>query len=115
MGGHYSTRSAQVSRVINEDLSVGDLVAAYQTDDKEVVGLCRVVKLDGPQGDIKIHLEPVFEAVTPLRLHEAKAGTSLETAVAVKSRYMLTEMTRTEASDLFRLLGAPTSLHPKRY
>jgi hypothetical protein len=113
-GGHYSTRSPQVARAITEDLSVGDLVAAYQTDDKEVVVICRVVKLDGQSEDIKIYLEPIFEAATPLRLHEAKQGTPLETAPAVKSRVMLTEMSRTEAGELMRLLGAPASLLPRR-
>ena len=107
-GGHYSSASPVVWRLLSEDVSVGDVVLAYQSDSQEVVGFCVVDDLTGPNDNVELQLRPV-ERIAPLKIHKAKKGTPLEGSAALKSRYMLSELTAAEMGDICSLTGADRS------
>lgn len=107
-GGHYSSTSPVVWRMLSEDVSVGDVVVAYQTDTQEVVGFCVVNDLTGPNNNLELQLRPL-ERFPPIKIHKAKRGTPLEGSAALKSRYMLSELTAAEVRDLCSLTGADRS------
>lgn len=46
-GGHYSTRSPRVWRLLDEEVAQGDIVLAYQTDDEAIIGSCVITSLKG--------------------------------------------------------------------
>lgn len=106
-GGSYSTESPEVLKRLDEDMSVGDVIVSYQTDDREVVGFCRVTKMTGPVGGRKIWLTPVERLDPPFRIHEYKRGTPLENAPAVNGPVMLRQLQRSEMHALVSLAGAP--------
>ena len=107
-GGHYSSTSPVVWRLLSEDVSVGDIVVAYQSDTQEVVGFCRVDALTGPNDDLELRLRPV-ERIAPVKIHKVKKGTPLEGSAALKSRYMLTELNTAEMRDICTLTSADRS------
>ncbi len=106
-GGHYSTSSAEVALALNERVAVGDVVAAFQTNEHVVVGFCRIEKITGLEDDKKLWLRPIEYLDPPLALHEAKKGTILENSSAVNGPVMLRELERPEMEELVRLAGAP--------
>ncbi len=106
-GGHYSTGSAEVALALNGRVGVGDVVAAFQTNEHVVVGFCRIDKITGPDGSKKLWLRPIEYLDPPLALHEAKKGTILEDSNAVNGPVMLRELERAEMEELVRLAGAP--------
>lgn len=106
-GGHYATRSTQTRAVLDNDVSVGDVVVAYQTDDQAVVGFCVITKIAGPAGDRKLFLKPVERLSAPFKIHEQKAGTSLASSWAVRGPVMLAELSQENVEDILALTGAP--------
>src|SRR4051794_6760476 len=92
-GGHYATRSPQVGARLDSDLAPGDVIVAYQTDDRQVVGFCVLTKITGPPGDRKLYLKPIERLSPPFAIHERKAGTSLATSWAVRGPVMIAELT----------------------
>ncbi|MFF1391979.1 hypothetical protein [Rhodococcus erythropolis] len=106
-GGDYSTQSAEVSKYLTEDVAVGDVVVAYQTNDRVVVGFCAVTKLTGKTGARKLYLQPIHRLAQPFRLHDNKVGTVLESSVAVNGPVMLRELNANEMKALVKLSGAP--------
>ncbi len=106
-GGHHSTRSAEVAKVLNDVVSVGDVVVAYQTDAKAVVGYLRLVRIDGPRDARRLFLQPIHRIDPPFPIHEHKAGTSLADSTAVSGSVMLRELSEQEIQDLVRLSGTP--------
>lgn len=108
-GGTYSTTSFESKRLVREEVSAGDVVAAYQTDLKSVAGFCLVTRMTGPVGQQarKIWLTPIERRAAPFRIHEHKAGTPLATSLAVNGPVMLRELERAEMEALVRLSGAP--------
>jgi hypothetical protein len=109
-GGHHSTRSAEVAKTLNDGVSVGDVVVAYQTDAKTVVGYLRLVRIEGPRDERRLFLEPIHRIDPPFPIHEHKAGTSLAESTAVSGSVMLRELSEQEMQDLVRLSGAPESV-----
>lgn len=115
-GGDYSTRSMEVHNYLEVDLRAGDVIAAYQTDDKAVVGFCVITRMTGnatgqvdvqkPDGRM-IWLRPIERVAPPLLVHRVKHGTSLEQSPAVNGPVMLRELTSPEMADLVALAGAP--------
>lgn len=105
-GGHHSTRSAEVAKTLNDVVSVGDVVVAYQTDAKVVVGYLRLVRIDGPRDARRLFLQPIHRIEPPFPIHEHKAGTSLAESPAVSGSVMLRELSEQEMQDLVRLSGA---------
>ena len=108
-GGHYSTRSAEVVRRIEDDLASGDVVVVYQTDKREVVGLCIIDSLKPRRkyGRTEIHLQPIAVLTPGFRIHDHKVGTPLESSKAVNGMVMLRELSLTEMRALVSLSGAP--------
>jgi hypothetical protein len=109
-GGHHSTRSVEVAKTLNEGVSVGDVVVAYQTDAKTVVGYLRLVRVEGPRDARRLFLQPIHRIDPPFPIHEHKAGTSLAESAAVRGSVMLRELSEQEMQDLVRLSGAPESV-----
>ena len=105
--GHYSTRSSEVARTLNDDVAVGDVVAAYQTDLKAVIGYLRVTRVEGPPDDKKLFVQPLHRVDPPFLIHQHKAGTSLESSSAVGGMVMLRELSTEEMGELVRMSGAP--------
>jgi hypothetical protein len=109
-GGHHATRSAEVAKTLNDGVSVGDVVVAYQTDAKTVVGYLRLVRIEGSRDERRLFLQPAHRIDPPFPIHEHKAGTSLADSTAVGGSVMLRELSEQEMRDLVRLSGAPESL-----
>jgi hypothetical protein len=109
-GGHHSTRSAEVAKTLNDGVSVGDVVVAYQTDAKTVVGYLRLVRIEGSRDARRLFLQPIHRIDPPFPIHEHKAGTSLAESTAVSGSVMLRELSEQEMQDLVRLSGAPESV-----
>lgn len=106
-GGHYATRSPQVGRRLDEDVRSGDVVVAYQTDTRCIVGFCVITKVVGPVGDRRLHLKPIELLSVPFPIHDRKAGTCLELSWAVRGPVMLAELTSAEMQELITLTGSP--------
>lgn len=106
-GGHHATRSAEVAKTLNDDLAVGDVVVAYQTDLKAVIGYLRVARVDGPRDDKRLFVQPLHRLDPPFPIHEHKAGTSLADSPAVGGMVMLRELNAQQMRDLVSLSGAP--------
>lgn len=109
-GGHYSTRSAEVARYIDTEVSVGDVVVAYQTNEREIVGFCVVqaLRVSKKHGGTELYLQPI-EALDPgLPIHEVKHGTPLANSTAVNGPVMLRELSKPEVQAIVRLSGAPS-------
>src|SRR6266545_5406345 len=75
-GSTQTIGSAVSLRILREEMSVGDLVLAVQTDRRAAVGLCRVAELidyaDDGRMERDLILEPVQLFERPVRLHELK-------------------------------------------
>ncbi|UYF96604.1 hypothetical protein OCS65_13020 [Rhodococcus aetherivorans] len=106
-GGDYSTLSPEVSKHLAEDVAAGDVVAAYQTDSKSVVGFCTVARLTGEAGDRTIFLQPIHWLTPAFPIHERKVGTPLEHSVAVNGPAAFRELSTAEMTALVTLSGAP--------
>ncbi|HEX7197786.1 MAG TPA: hypothetical protein VF364_13250 [Candidatus Limnocylindria bacterium] len=110
-GGHYSTTSAEVSRYLDEVISAGDVVVAYQTDRKVVIGFLRVEQLKptrrGGSSGLELQLQPIHLLDPPWKIHEHKRGTPLESSSAVNGRVMLRELDGDAMKALVSLTGAP--------
>lgn len=115
-GGDYATRSMEVHNNLATEVRPGDVVVAYQTETKEVVGFCKVTQVTGAAtGQVDVHkpkgrkiwLRPIELLRTPLRLHEVKRGTVLQDSPAVNGPIMLSELTADEMRELVARSGAP--------
>lgn len=106
-GGSRATASAEASNHLDDLVATGDVVAAYQTDQRAIVGFCVVTKITGPAGDRRVWLKPVEALAVPLKVHEVKHGTVLEHSRAINGMPMLRELERPEMEELLRLAGAP--------
>jgi hypothetical protein len=109
-GGSYSTASFEVLKALDERVAAGDVVAAYQTDDRVVVGFCTITSIKGRPGDRKLYLKPIHHLKTPLKIHEAKHGTVLADSIAVNGPVMLRELSKAEMAELLRSAGAPSTI-----
>ena len=106
-GGDYSTLSPEVHKHLRESVEAGDVIAAYQTDQRLVVGFCRITRMSGRAGQRKIWLTPIHELNPGFAIHERKHGSPLESSTAVRGMLMLRELDKTEMETLVRLSGAP--------
>jgi hypothetical protein len=105
--GHSGSGSAEVHRALDERMSVGDVVVAFQTNRRAIMGMCRVNEVVGDPGAVDLVLAPIHCFATPFRVHEARVGTSLERCGALIGRVALRELTRDEMVTLVDLSGAP--------
>lgn len=109
-GGHHSTRSPEVANYLNEDVREGDVIVAYQTDDKLIVGFCRIERIAGPRNHKRLWLKPIHQLAQPLPIHVAKRGTILERSKAVNGPLMLRKLTGEEMRVMVLLAGAPVEV-----
>ncbi|MFC5263022.1 hypothetical protein ACFPJ1_12975 [Kribbella qitaiheensis] len=106
-GGSYSTLAHEVWKRLDDDVAGGDVVVAYQTDLRAVIGFCVVTRMTGPAGRRNILLKPVERLTSPFAIHEHKRGTLLEGSHAVNGMVMLRELGRPEMETLLQLTGCP--------
>ena len=106
-GGSYASRSAEVWNYLDHDVSAGDVIVAYQTDEKAVIGFCTVARISGPMGDRVLRLLPIERLATPLMIHRRKHGTILARSNAVNGPVMLRELQAKEMKALLKLSGSP--------
>jgi len=71
-GGSWCTNNPVSKNIMNELMRAGDLVLAYQTDDRKIVGVCRLVKITGKRNDRILWLEPLDRFNPPTLIHELK-------------------------------------------
>jgi hypothetical protein len=106
-GGHHSTRSAEVANTLNDDVAVGDVVVAYQTDLKAVTGYLRLARIEGRRDERRLFVRALHRLDPPFPIHQHKAGTTLAGSPAVGGSVMLRELSAEEMRELVHLSGAP--------
>ncbi|WP_156895167.1 hypothetical protein [Rhodococcus sp. 2G] len=106
-GGDYSTQSQEVSKYLAKEVAAGDVVVAYQTDTKSVVGFCTIARLTGDPGDRTLFLQPIHWLTPAFLVHEHKAGTPLEHSIAVNGPAAFRKLPTAEMKALVTLSGAP--------
>lgn len=109
-GGDYSTESHEVHRYLSDCIAKDDVIVAYQTDERMVVGFCVVTRMQGAPGSRKIWLAPLHELSPGFPIHDHKRGTPLERSHAVRGPVMMRELERAEMESLVKLAGAPSSV-----
>ena len=67
-GGSHSTANSVSIHILNKIMKQDDLVMAYQTDERSIIGTCQVAKLVGEPGERRIWLKPVNLKTFPLLL-----------------------------------------------
>lgn len=106
-GGSDCTFSPESIHLIDDEMSVGDVVVAYQTDDQAVVGFCRVERIYGDPGEKRLVLQPIQRVSPGLHIHQHKHGTTLATSSAVNGPVMLRELERAHMDVLLALTSSP--------
>lgn len=71
-GGSWSTNNKASLNILHHRMMPNDLVLAYQTDDKLLVGLCKVFKITGEVGKKTLWLKPVQQFVPGVKIHILK-------------------------------------------
>ena len=71
-GGSWCTENNVSKNIMNERLGKGDLIFAYQTDERSIVGTCRVNRVTGERNERIIYLEPLEWFDDPVRIHDLK-------------------------------------------
>lgn len=75
-GGAWSTKNPASMKIISEELKPGDFIFCYQTDRREIVGLCKLLRfVHVPSGDMKgrnLYLRVVEEFEPPVKIHMLK-------------------------------------------
>ncbi len=106
-GGTYSAESPEVWKRLEEDVSAGDVVVAYQTDEREVVGSCVITRMDTNGRGREIWLRAIERLDPGFRIHDHKRSTPFEHSATVNGPVMLREIYREQAEALVDLIGAP--------
>ena len=109
-GGSYASRSPEVWNYLDHDVSTGDVIVAYQTDEQAVLGFCTVARITGPLGDRFLRVRPIERLATPLKIHRRKHGTILAKSNAVNGPVMLRELQAQEMKVLLELSGSPSRI-----
>lgn len=71
-GGTWCINNHASRKIIREQLQVGDLMLAWQTDKQAAYGLCQVAALEDDGQEIAIILKPVMRFAQPVKLLEWK-------------------------------------------
>src|SRR4051812_13557421 len=56
-GGSWCTNNPQSKHFFNEGVAAGDLVLAYQTDDRNIIGVCEVTRITGKPNERILYLK----------------------------------------------------------
>lgn len=109
-GGSEAFGSAEVHNYLDHGISAGDVVVAYQTDRKAVMGFARVVDVTGPRGRRELLLQPLHSLDEPFMIHRHKQGTCLEKDSAVNGRVAIRELGSRQMQEIVDLSGAPKAV-----
>jgi hypothetical protein len=71
-GGSDCTTNSVSTHILNVLMKPDDLILAYQTNDRTLVGVCRVAKLTGGPGEKRMWLKPLYRFDTPIPVHDLK-------------------------------------------
>lgn len=107
-GGSWCTSNPVSKHILNEEMAAGDLILAYQTDDRQIVGVCRVHRIEGERNERNLWLKPIHRFVPTVSVHELKATNSALRRVAAFSRafpQMIYAVSREERKTLERVCG----------
>jgi hypothetical protein len=87
-GGEWGINSKSSLSILRKEMKAGDLIIAYQSDTKEIVGLCRVrrVAVFDPEKGIEMDLVPacLFDEPVPIHALKRKLDQELNTVSALK-------------------------------
>lgn len=92
-GGAWATARPDGKRILNEEIEVGDLVLAWQSDRSAAIGVCKVTgRKRSRHGGTDLLLLAVEEFKTPVKLHDLKRATKpkLQQVTALKQGYSRT-------------------------
>jgi hypothetical protein len=109
-GGSDSTRNKRSMHILNDEIAAGDVVLAYQTDERSIYGTCRVTRVDGPRNKRKLWLQRRRKFRAPILIHDLKTEIPELLAVECLKRsfpQMLYPVTDDERRVLERACGAP--------
>ena len=67
-GGGWCIRNAGSRIILFEEMQIGDLILAWQTDARAAMGLCRVIDLPGEGDEREIQMETIKRFNPPVRL-----------------------------------------------
>jgi Domain of unknown function (DUF3883) len=112
--------SAVSLRILREEMNVGDLVLAVQTDRRAAIGVCRVAEFDDYPGDDdrierELILEPVQLFERPVKLYDLKKTRSALARVQALRQGPIQSLyatTAAEARVLLRVCGVEEILDP---
>lgn len=75
-GGEWSTKNPESLKIIRERMKPGDYVLCYQTDRREMVGVCDLVRFvhtsRGPRKGRNLILRPAEEFQPTVKIHDLK-------------------------------------------
>lgn len=75
-GGEWSTRNPESLKIIRERMKPGDFVLCYQTDRREMIGVCELVRFvhtsRGFRKGRNLILKPSEKFPMPVKIHELK-------------------------------------------
>lgn len=71
-GGSWCTGNSVSKNIMNELMRDGDLVLAYQTNDRNLVGVCRLVRITGERNERLLFMKPQHRFDPPVAIHELK-------------------------------------------
>jgi hypothetical protein len=71
-GGTWSIKNKQSRKILLKEMRPGDLIIAFQSDQRGAIGLCRVRALPDEGGERHIILKPVLHFEAPVPLHDLK-------------------------------------------
>ena len=110
-GGTWATTNSSSLKIIREEMQVGDLVLAWQSDKRLAIGLCRVKDLTEDGEKTHIVLDTIERFTIPVNLLKFKKGNrALMSGKAFRQGQMGTifETTPDEAKEILRICGVKT-------
>jgi Domain of unknown function (DUF3883) len=118
-GGSETMRNPSSLHILWEQMAVGDLILAYQTDQQAAVGLCEVEELvdyvdelDQPQREMI--LRPIERFPEPVKIHQLKhADPVLRAAAALRSGFPQTLYATTPAEAAALLVACGAKYRPR--
>ena len=123
-GGVWATRNLTSIAIFRDELQVGDLILAWQTDESAAVGVAEVVGFETAEqgtrdGVMKVEhvvLKAVERFPQPVRLHELKKTTNPElAAVPSLKQGNVATIYRTSRAHAYDLLRACNSRYADDY
>src|SRR4051812_6648218 len=88
-GGSWCTGNSVSKHIINELMQDGDLVLAYQTNDRNLVGVCRLAKITGERNERILFIKVERAAVRFVSAWYRREGWKVKSVEAMKCGYDL--------------------------